>query len=87
MRLVASPDGSDGSVVIHSDARLYATVVAPGTSVTHSVPSGRHTWIHVAKGEVTLGDLTLDAGDAAFSSDPGAFTLSGDGEVPVFDLG
>jgi hypothetical protein len=87
MRLVASPDGSAGSVVIHADARLYASIVEAGTSVTHAVPSGRHTWIHVAKGEVTLGDLTLDAGDAAFSSDAGTFTLSGDGEVLVFDLG
>jgi redox-sensitive bicupin YhaK (pirin superfamily) len=86
LRLVASPDGADGSVTIHQDARLYATVLAGDAAVTHALAPGRHAWVHVARGTARVGDLTLAAGDAISTSDPGALTISGDAEVLLFDL-
>ena len=89
LRLVASPDGADGSVAIHQDARLYVTNLAAGDHVQHTVAAGRHAWIHVARGEVTLGDTVLHAGDAARTSAAGTLDLRGlpaGAEVLVFDL-
>ena len=89
LRLVASPDGADGSVTIHQDARLYTTNLADGDAVAHELAAGRHAWIHVARGEVALGDTVLRAGDAASTSDPGRLELRGrpgGAEVLVFDL-
>jgi|JI10StandDraft_1071094.scaffolds.fasta_scaffold05166_5 redox-sensitive bicupin YhaK (pirin superfamily) len=89
LRLVASPDGADGSVTIHQDARLYTATLADGDAAQHVVAPGRHAWIHVARGEVVLGDTVLGAGDAARTSDAGPLDLRGrpgGGEVLVFDL-
>ena len=86
LRLVASPDGAGGAVTIHQDARLFATVLADGAAVTHTLAPGRHAWLHVARGTARVGDLTLAAGDAISTSDPGALTISGDAEVLLFDL-
>ncbi|MBK7073490.1 MAG: pirin family protein [Myxococcales bacterium] len=86
LRLVASPDGADGSVTIHQDARLYATVLTGGGAVTHTLAPGRHAWLHVARGAAQVGDLALGAGDAISTSDPGALTIAGDAEVLLFDL-
>jgi redox-sensitive bicupin YhaK (pirin superfamily) len=89
LRLVASPDGADGSLTIHQDARLYTTTLADGEAVSHVVAPGRHAWLHVARGEVMLGDTPLAAGDGARTSDAGALELRGrgtGGEVLVFDL-
>jgi redox-sensitive bicupin YhaK (pirin superfamily) len=89
LRLVASPDGADGSVTIHQDARLYVATLADGDAAAHELAGGRHAWLHVARGEVTLGDTVLRAGDAARTSDAGRLELRGrpgGGEVLLFDL-
>jgi quercetin 2,3-dioxygenase len=90
LRLIASADGAAGSVSLHADARLYATVLEAGTAVTHTVKPGRHAWIHVAKGRVTASATTLEAGDGASTSDAGDIVIEGSGadpaEVLVFDL-
>jgi hypothetical protein len=90
LRLVASPDGADGSVTIHQDAKVYAALIAKDDLVSHSIDVGRHAWIHVAKGAIAIDDLTLGAGDAVATSDPGRIGLRGagdrDAEVLVFDL-
>jgi redox-sensitive bicupin YhaK (pirin superfamily) len=88
LRLVASPDGSDGSVTIHQDARLYATLLDDGQSVTHPFAPKRHGWIHVARGEAAVNGKRLSEGDGAAVSDEAAVTISGRGaEVLLFDLG
>lgn len=89
LRLVASPDGADGSVTIRADARLYATLLDAGQTVEHTVPAGRHAWIHVARGKVKVGGIDLEAGDGASTSDAGPIALEGvaGAEVLVFDLG
>jgi redox-sensitive bicupin YhaK (pirin superfamily) len=88
LRLVASPDAADGSVTIHSDARLYAGLFAAGERATLDLAAGRHAWVHVARGRARVNGHELGAGDAAALSDEAAVTLEGvDGaEVLVFDL-
>jgi quercetin 2,3-dioxygenase len=86
--LVASPDGSDGSVTVHQDVRLFATLLGDGERVEHSIGRGRHAWVHVARGSVDLGDRTLHAGDGAAISEEQSVSLTGrsQGEVLLFDL-
>jgi hypothetical protein len=88
LRLVAAPDGKDGAVTVHQDARIYAGLFGDGEKTTYEVPQGRHAWIHVAKGSIELDGTRLDAGDAAAISEAKKLELTGKGsaEVLVFDL-
>jgi redox-sensitive bicupin YhaK (pirin superfamily) len=88
LRLVASPDGAEGSVTIHQDARVYATVLGPGQSVTHTLAPGRHAWLHVARGALTLDGHRLSQGDGAAIAQEASITLAGDAEAEalLFDL-
>jgi redox-sensitive bicupin YhaK (pirin superfamily) len=86
--LVASPDGEDGSVVIHQDARLYLVALDAGQELTHSLEAGRHAWVQVARGAVRLNDHPLVAGDGAAVSQESSLRLVGDkdAELLLFDL-
>ncbi len=86
LRLVASPDGSDGSVSIHQDARLYVTLLGDGDSVAHEFADGRSGWLHVASGEATVNGIALRAGDGAAIENESSVTIGGNGEVLLFDL-
>jgi redox-sensitive bicupin YhaK (pirin superfamily) len=88
LRLVASPDGADGSVTIHQDARVYATVLDAGQQVAHTLAPGRRAWVHVARGTLSLNGHTLAAGDGAAVSGDSALTLVGekDAGALLFDL-
>jgi redox-sensitive bicupin YhaK (pirin superfamily) len=88
LRLVASPDGKDGSVTIHADASIYAARLAAGKSVRHALAPGRHAWVQVARGAATLNGHALAEGDGAAVKDEAALELAGthDAEVLVFDL-
>jgi hypothetical protein len=87
LRLVASPDGAEGSVTIHQDVRLYASLLDGDQTITHTVAPGRHAWVHVARGEASVNGTALTAGDAVSTSDAGALELRGKGaEILVFDL-
>jgi quercetin 2,3-dioxygenase len=88
LRLVASPDGADGSVTIHQNARVYATRLDADGEVTHRLAPGRHAWVQVARGALTLGDHRLEHGDGAAVSGESSVTLRGqtDAEALVFDL-
>ena len=88
LRLVASPDGSDGSLTIHQDARLFLATLHEGREITHEIPPGRHAWVQILRGDVSLSGLTLSAGDgAAFSDEPGlTIRANGASEVLLFDL-
>lgn len=89
LRLVASRDGRDGSVTMHQDADLYASVLAPGETVTHRLAPGRHGWLQVARGAVTLNGESLAQGDGAAISDLRDLAIAAeeDSEVLLFDLG
>ena len=88
LRLVASPDGADGSVRIQQDARLYASVLAGGESVRHALAPGRRAWLHVVTGAAELNGQALAAGDgAAIEGEREVAIAAGDrGEVLLFDL-
>jgi len=88
LRLVASPDGAEGSVTIHQDVRLYATLLEPGQQVVHELRPGRHAWVHVARGTLTLNGEHLGAGDGAAASRESPLALIGDkdAEALLFDL-
>lgn len=87
-RILASPDGTDGSVTINQDAKLYATIVSAGESVEFKVDNNRHVWIQVARGEVMIDDLRLKAGDGAAIDDSREIVMTGvnDSEILLFDL-
>jgi len=84
LRLVASPDGSDGSVTVHQDASLYAAIV--DGSVSHAFAENRFGWIQVASGEVDVNGTKLSAGDGASIANEREVKISGRGEILLFDL-
>ncbi|MBS2022353.1 MAG: pirin family protein [Deltaproteobacteria bacterium] len=88
LRLVASPDGRDGSVTVHQDATISVALLEPGQKVEHGLAKGRHAWVHVASGAVKLEGETLRAGDAAAVTQETLLRIEGveRGEVLVFDL-
>ena len=89
LRLVASPGGEDGSVTIHQDARLYASVLEEGKRVRHELGEGRYAWLQVARGEVSLNGAALKAGDGAAVERETALEITGkapSSEFLLFDL-
>jgi redox-sensitive bicupin YhaK (pirin superfamily) len=88
LRLVASPDGMDGSLTIHQDAHVYLATLSGTHVLTHVMPNGRHAWLQVLRGDVTVNGTALRAGDgAAISAEPSLDIASaGNAEVMLFDL-
>lgn len=88
LRLVASPDGSDGSIDIRQDARLYAGILEPGHELQHQMASGRGAWMQVVKGKLRLNGVELAAGDGASAENEAALTIRADqpAEFLLFDL-
>jgi redox-sensitive bicupin YhaK (pirin superfamily) len=88
LRLIVSQDGRDGSLRIHQDADLYATVLKKGQSVTHELAEDRHAWVQVVRGRIRLNGLSLQEGDGAALSDEPQIEMTADGEAEllIFDL-
>ena len=88
LRLVASPDGREGSVTIQQDVALYSGLLYAGGTLRHTLAPGRHAWVHVARGQIEIGGEQLEAGDAAAVSDARGLDLAGGdkSEVLLFDL-
>lgn len=88
LRLVASPDGEQGSLTIHQDARIYLSTLESGNRVSHDLASDRHAWLQVLRGSVDFSDQTLTAGDGVAVSDESLPTIEAneDSEVLLFDL-
>lgn len=71
LRLLSSPDGEDGSLRIHQDARIYASILSAGESLRHEVEDGRHVWIQIVSGALEVNGIELGRGDgAAISGEP-----------------
>jgi hypothetical protein len=89
LRVVASPDGRDGSLRIHQDASVYTARLDAGRKVVHAPGPGRHAWLQVARGEVTLNGRLLKAGDGAAASGEPLLEIDAKtpAEVILFDLG
>ena len=90
LRLVASRDGRDGSILIHRDVDLYAAVLSPGARLDHEIAEGRIGWVQSALGAVLLNGLKLQEGDGASLSSSSLATASGagleDNEILIFDM-
>ena len=89
LRLVGSRDGRDGSVTIHRDVDLYATLPGDGGTVTPRTGAGRVGWVQVAQGTVTLNGEALRPGDGVALDAGATISLTGtsdDAEVLVFDM-
>ncbi len=88
LKLVASPDGRDGSVTIHADAAIYAGLFDGDEVAKLTLDPARKTYVHVVKGEVSVNGERLGGGDAAKLSGEMQLTLSAgmQAEVLVFDL-
>jgi redox-sensitive bicupin YhaK (pirin superfamily) len=88
LRLIASPDGHDGSVRIHQDARLYASILNSDGTLTHALSPGRIAYVHVIRGEITVNGHTLTGGDALKIAQEDSAKLSDarNAEILLFDL-
>jgi redox-sensitive bicupin YhaK (pirin superfamily) len=88
LRLVASPDGGQGAVMVHADARLYAGLFDGPEAATLPLNPARKTWVQMVRGQLDVNGQTLQAGDAAALESESQLQLSGgqDAEVLVFDL-
>jgi len=86
--LVTSKTGRDSSIAIHQDADLWLAKLDAGQQVAHSLANGRHAWLHVAEGEVTLNGKTLSGGDAAAITQETKLQLNANkpSQVLLFDL-
>ena len=88
LRLVASPDGAQGSVTIHADAALYAALIDGSERASLALDPARKAYVFLVRGEVEVNGQKLSAGDAALLESESQITLSAgrDAEVLVFDL-
>jgi len=88
LRLVASPDGAEGSVLIHADARVYAGLFDSGESFSLTMNPERKGYVHVVRGELEVNGKRLTPGDAAMLENEAAIDLAAGkaAEVLVFDL-
>jgi redox-sensitive bicupin YhaK (pirin superfamily) len=88
LKLVASRDGRDGTVVIHQDAELYAALLSAGDEVTHTTERTRKGWVQIASGAVTVSGERLDAGDGAAIAyeETVAIRCLDDSELLLFDM-
>ena len=88
LRLIASPDGRDGSVTIHQDALLYATKLNGPSALTHDLPAGRKAYVQVARGSLQVNGTTVQAGDGVKIEKETQIVLSSgqSAEALLFDL-
>ncbi|MGJ7914321.1 pirin family protein [Massilia sp. LXY-6] len=88
LRLIASGDGREGSVLIHQDASLYAAILNGADQVEHSLAAGRLGYVHVIRGRVEVNGVALKGGDALKigAEDKVRFTDAEAAELLLFDL-
>ncbi|WP_026101224.1 pirin family protein [Synechococcus sp. PCC 7336] len=88
LREIVSPDGRDGSVTIHQDARIFAAILEAGQKVAHQLNENRYAWLQVVRGAIALNGLPLVEGDGAAIAAAGTLTVqaSEESELLLFDL-
>jgi redox-sensitive bicupin YhaK (pirin superfamily) len=89
LRLIASHDGRDGSVTVHQDADIFASVLNKDERVTHTMPDGRKAWVQVVRGTIDLNGQELRAGDGARAESVASLAITArkdDSEILLFDL-
>ena len=85
---MASSNGRDGSVSIHQDASLFASLLSSGEQVSHTLRPGRLGYVHLVSGAIRVNDIELNTGDAAKIEDEEALAIvaDADSELLLFDL-
>jgi redox-sensitive bicupin YhaK (pirin superfamily) len=86
LRVIASPDGREGSLIINQDVDLYDSELSKGTAVEQHLRPGRHAWLQVINGELTLNGKGLKTGDGAAISDEKSVNIAGTSEKAEFLL-
>ncbi|MCA9261683.1 MAG: pirin family protein [Planctomycetales bacterium] len=88
LRLVASRDAGEESLLIHQDARIYLATLDRGRSVSHDLSPQRHAWLQVLRGNILFNGVALGAGDGAAASEENRLRMeTQDGaEIMLFDL-
>lgn len=88
LRLVASPDGAEGSLLIHQDARVFLSNLDAGYSISHKLDAGRHAWLQILRGSISLNGEVLCVGDGAAVSDESDLEIVAKepAEFMLFDL-
>ena len=88
LRLIASPDQAEGSVLIRQDVRVYAGLFDDAETADLAIGPGRRAYVHVARGAIAVNGVALQAGDALKLSDTQKVTVGSgrEAEVLVFDL-
>jgi len=89
LRLVGSPDGRAGSIVIHQDVELYDTLLVGGHCASHELKAGRKGWVQVVRGAVDVNGKAAGAGDGVAIEGERKLTITShadDTEILVFDL-
>ncbi|HSE16474.1 MAG TPA: pirin family protein [Pyrinomonadaceae bacterium] len=88
LRLIASEDGRDGSVTVHQDVSLFASILDAGQEVTREMDPLRHAWIQVARGAIDVNGETVAQGDGVVISGESDLRIKGQqpSEILVFDL-
>jgi quercetin 2,3-dioxygenase len=89
LKLVAAPEGEEGAVTLHQDARLFLATLEPGERVAHEIGHGRGVWLHVARGIVALNGTEMREGDGAAATDERSVAVEAEtpAEILLFDLG
>lgn len=91
LRLIVSRDGRDGSIKIHQDVLVFASVLSVGTKLNHDIADDRQVWIQVIQGDIVVNGVTLYEGDGLSSSQESRLSIeldesSGSAEFLLFDL-
>lgn len=88
LRVVASPDAEDGSLMIHQDAKVFLSKLDAGAVVEHPLGESRHAWLQVLRGKVTLNGQSLATSDGAAVSEERMLKIEADkdAEIMLFDL-
>jgi redox-sensitive bicupin YhaK (pirin superfamily) len=88
LRLIASEDGRDGSVTVHQDVSLFASLLDAGQDVVREMDEMRHAWIQVARGAITVNDESALQGDGVVVSGESQLTIKAEepAEIILFDL-
>ncbi|MES2106212.1 MAG: pirin family protein [Pseudomonadota bacterium] len=88
LRLIASSDGREGSVLIHQDASIYASILNGQDQLEHALAAGRNAYVHVIRGNIVVNGVSLAGGDALKISKESLVTLKQTeaAEILLFDL-
>jgi redox-sensitive bicupin YhaK (pirin superfamily) len=88
LQAIASPDGRDGSLPIHQDATIHASLLEKGTEVLYAFASDRSGWLQLIKGSVSINEVQLEEGDGAAITGESEVKMTAleDAEFLFFDL-